>query len=85
MQSGTSAIASRWKILLAGGALVVAGLLAYSSSFSGPFVFDDQDSIVDNPTIRQLAPPWRALNPPHEGTNGGITVSGRPEIGRAHV
>lgn len=80
MQPGTSAIASRWKILLAGGALVVAGLLAYSSSFSGPFVFDDQDSIVDNPTIRRLAPPWRALNPPHEGANGGITVSGRPVL-----
>jgi protein O-mannosyl-transferase len=62
---------SRWKIVLACGAIVLAALAAYHNSFSGPFVFDDSSSITDNPTIR---PPWSIpalLSPPVEATVGG--------------
>ena len=54
--------------------IALAGLAAYANSFSGSFVFDDADSIAENPTIRRLWPPGAALSPP----GGGITVSGRP-------
>jgi hypothetical protein len=56
--------------------LVFAGLAAYANSFSGPFVFDDGGSIVDNPTIRHLAQLGSVLRPPA----GGLTVSGRPVL-----
>jgi tetratricopeptide (TPR) repeat protein len=67
--------ASRQAILLAGGGIVLAGLVAYHNSFPAPFVFDDLTAIVANPTIRHLWPVGEALSPPH-GT--GITVAGRP-------
>src|SRR6516162_11358510 len=35
--------------------LALAALAAYHNSFSGPFIFDDTRSIVDNPDIRHLA------------------------------
>lgn len=54
--------------------IIVAGLVAYHSSFNGPFIFDDIDSIVDNPTIRQLWSFGSVFNPP----SGGVTVEGRP-------
>jgi len=57
--------------------VVVAGLLAYLNSFTGPFVFDDVGSIPENPTIRHLWPIWQCLSPPHRG---GLTVEGRPLI-----
>lgn len=54
--------------------LFVLIALAWSNTFSAPFVFDDHASIIDNPTIRQLWPPaW--LHPP---ASAGETVSGRP-------
>ena len=37
-------------------------------------IFDDECSILENPTIRQLWPIWKPLCPP----NHGETVSGRP-------
>ena len=40
----------RWYV----AAIVIAGLLAYSNSFSGPFIFDDFGSIVRNTSIRDL-------------------------------
>ena len=52
-------------------ALLLAGVLAYYNSFSGPFLFDDFASIVDNRTIRKLWPLWEALSPP--GTGAGVT------------
>lgn len=54
--------------------LVAAGALAYLNSFAGPFVFDDEPSILLNPTIRSFA---TALGPPAEG---GLTISGRPVL-----
>jgi tetratricopeptide (TPR) repeat protein len=52
---------------------IAAGVaLAYAGTWSVPFLFDDNSSIRDNPTIRSLATAWR---PP---ATGGLTVSGRP-------
>ncbi|MCE9520598.1 MAG: tetratricopeptide repeat protein [Verrucomicrobia bacterium] len=56
----------------------LAGLLVYSNSFHGPFVFDDVESIRDNPTIRHLSP-LRQVMFPEKGILGrGVTVEGRP-------
>jgi Flp pilus assembly protein TadD len=53
--------------------IATAALLAYLNSFSVPFVFDDEPSILSNPTIHSLARAWW---PPAD--NGGLTVAGRP-------
>jgi protein O-mannosyl-transferase len=62
-----------WQVIWALGAIVAAVFAAYASSVSAPFVFDDQLSIVENPTIRQLS--LAALVPP---SGQGLTVEGRP-------
>jgi tetratricopeptide (TPR) repeat protein len=60
--------------------VVVGGLLllvaaAFGNGFFGRFVFDDDLSILENPTIRDLRS-WAALlSPPH---GEGQTVGGRP-------
>jgi len=36
--------------------IVIAVLLAYSNSFSGPFIYDDLAVVIDNPTIRPSSP-----------------------------
>lgn len=54
--------------------LLGAIALAYANGLRAPFVFDDPESIVDNPTIRSFA---TALFPPG---NSGMTVSGRPLV-----
>jgi tetratricopeptide (TPR) repeat protein len=59
---------------LAGGLLVLAALVAWRTSFSGAFVFDDFSAIVDNPTIRHLWPVWATWLP----RRADLTVSGRP-------
>jgi len=65
--------ARRWPVLLA-AAVIGAGIVAaYHNSFAGPFVFDDETAIADNPTIRHLWPVWNMLFPPAD-----LTVSGRP-------
>jgi tetratricopeptide (TPR) repeat protein len=51
-------------------AIVGAGIWAYSTSFSGVFVFDDLAAIVRNPHIRALS---TAMTTPPD-----VTVSGRP-------
>ena len=46
--------------------LALAALAAYHNSFSGPFIFDDTPSIVENPDIRHLATTLRGnpqINP----------------------
>jgi len=60
---------------LAGLVLVLAALAAYGRSLRAPFVFDDRDSIVGNPTITHLAQVGRVLSPP---SSSGQTVGGRP-------
>ena len=57
--------------------VVAAGLLVYQNSFTSPFIYDDAQSILENPTIRQLWPIWMPLSPPHQR---GLTVEGRPLI-----
>jgi len=44
--------------------LPIAAFLAYHNSFSTPFVFDDVQSIPENPTIRHLGEISRVLSPP---------------------
>ena len=62
---------------LAVGLLLAAIVaLAWANTWHAPFVFDDHASIVDNPTIRQLAS-FSWLNPPHAA---GETVGGRPVL-----
>ena len=58
--------------LLVGLAIVGGTFLAYRNTFGVPFLFDDNSSIRDNPTIRHLVTAW---SPP---ATGGQTVSGRP-------
>ena len=63
----------RWPISLAAVVICLAILAAYHNSFLGPFVFDDEPAVLDNPTIRQLWPISQPLSPPAD-----LTVSGRP-------
>ncbi len=58
-----------WGAVLLIGATAAA---AYHNSFGVPFIFDDDLSIRDNPTIRSLTTAW---TPPGQS---GLTVSGRP-------
>ena len=55
--------------------LAVAGMLAYAGSFGGPFLFDDQNAVVKNATIRTLTPLSVPLSPPRE-----TPVAGRPAV-----
>jgi tetratricopeptide (TPR) repeat protein len=63
-------------VAFACGVLVLAVFAAYSNSLSGPFVYDDKDSIVENLTVRHLWPLSEILTP----IRGGLTVSGRPAL-----
>ncbi len=66
---------SDWRVLVAGGLIVAAGLLAYCNSFTGPFIFDDRASIIENPSIRRLWPIGRLIS-----AKRGTTVAGRPVL-----
>jgi Tfp pilus assembly protein PilF len=55
---------------MAGTGLAVLALAAYSNSFSGEFVLDDQSSIVANPSLRRIWPPWAPLAAAAGGTRG---------------
>lgn len=66
-------LAASGRSFVAPMAIVVLVTLAYVNSFSGPFIFDDPDAILDNPTIRHLSDFRQVLSPPR-----GMTVSGRP-------
>ncbi len=54
--------------------IVIVALAVYANSFRGPFIFDDEQSILQNPSIRRLWPIWGPLNPP----KGGWPVQSRP-------
>jgi hypothetical protein len=71
---GGSWLGTRWAVPLAAVVIIVATLAAYSDSFHGVFVFDDEGSIVNNATVRHLWPIWKSLSPP----GNGETVTGRP-------
>ena len=55
--------------------LVVAVLGAYHNSLSGPFLFDDEHAIVENPHLRSLWPPWAPLVTPDN-----TPLTGRPLV-----
>ncbi len=63
-----------WATYLAAGLIALATLTAFSSSFDGVFVFDDQFAILENGTLRQLWPLSLPLSPPNDGS----PVTGRP-------
>jgi tetratricopeptide (TPR) repeat protein len=63
----------RWPVALAVVAIGLGILSAYHNAFSGPFIYDDETAISDNPSIRHLWPPWTTFSPPPD-----LTVSGRP-------
>ncbi len=67
----TSRSAAPW---IGGVCIIICGLVAYSSSLHGEFVFDDITSIVKNEHIRALWPPAYLTAPE------GVTVSGRPVV-----
>ena len=50
-----------WVGWFAVAAILAAGSLAYSNSFAGVFLFDDNWSIVDNSNIRTLNNPWEVI------------------------
>lgn len=51
---------ARWFPLI----LIAAGILGWSNSFSGSFLFDDHGIIVTNPRVHHLWPPWKAMTVP---------------------
>jgi len=55
--------------------IVLAGAVTYATSFSGPFLFDDQTAVVGNGQIRQLSPLRVPLSPPRD-----TPVAGRPLV-----
>jgi tetratricopeptide (TPR) repeat protein len=58
----------RWRAAV----IVLAGALVYANALDGPFLFDDENSIVNNPTISRLG---TALSPPRD-----TPVAGRPVV-----
>ena len=71
------AMGTRARTAVAAAALLIANVAVYSRSLTVPFIFDDLTSIPENPNIRTLWPPWKAMSPPPElGAAGG-----RPLVG----
>ena len=66
--SGSTRQALRWRAAL----IALAGILAYANSLSGPFLPDDENSIVRNGSIRDVG---SSLAPPRE-----TPVAGRPLV-----
>ncbi|MDP7636361.1 MAG: tetratricopeptide repeat protein [Phycisphaerae bacterium] len=66
-----------WAPPVAGLVIILASVAVYHNSFQGPFIFDDIESIKNNPTIRSLWPIWSALSPPR---GGGLAVQDRPIV-----
>ena len=54
--------------------LIAATVAVYVNSFTGPFVFDDDNSITNNPYIRKLWPLTDAMSWPKRSTVGGRPV-----------
>ena len=64
------------RVLWAGGIIALAVVIAYANSFSGAFVFDDEQSIQENPTIRHLSAISQVLNT----VSINSTANGRPML-----
>ena len=65
--------ADRLPTIAAAALILLAGLTAYSNSFSGVFVFDDEPALAQNPNVRSLWPLTTAMSAPAD-----TTLSGRP-------
>lgn len=65
----------RWLVLLSAGLIVLAGTLVYANSFKGVFLLDDDNTIVNNPSIRNLWDFGSVLKAPP-----ATTSSGRPML-----
>ncbi len=75
MESPSSRLTSPPSQTLLSGFIIIAALLAtYCTSFHGPFIFDDNSSIIDNESLRHFSQIFSL----HHGT--GFTVSGRPIV-----
>jgi tetratricopeptide (TPR) repeat protein len=55
--------------------LVVLAVAAYINSFRGPFILDDQSSIVHNPSLSKIWPLWEPLISPATGGTRGRPVA----------
>jgi tetratricopeptide (TPR) repeat protein len=64
----------RWRPAAWATLLGAFALIAYSNSFAGPFIFDDQTNVVDNAKIRRLRPLWDTMRAPLEA----VGMAGRP-------
>jgi protein O-mannosyl-transferase len=57
------------------GLIVAVGVLVFGNSLWGQFIYDDEAAITGNGSIRQLWPPWGALNSPRDSP-----LAGRPIV-----
>ena len=55
--------------------IVACVVLAYSNTFCVPFIFDDQNNIVENSSIRNLSSVYQVFAPPF-----GTGIAGRPFV-----
>ena len=55
--------------------IVIAGILTYANSLSGPFILDDQSTIADNQQIREWWSPSSVLVP-----EANTAIAGRPIV-----
>ena len=60
--------------MLAAGIVVAAGVAVYLNSFAGVFLYDDTVTILKNPSIRSLWPPWNAMWSPPDTTSAGRPI-----------
>lgn len=51
---GAASAPPSWKIRAASALVVAAVCAAHANSLHGPFIFDDDASILENPSIRHL-------------------------------
>jgi len=54
--------------------LALVGAAIYANSLGGTFLLDDEPAIVQNPSIRQLWPPWQALQAPPDAPGSGRPI-----------
>jgi Flp pilus assembly protein TadD len=73
----SGAVSDRRDVFRAAVLVVLLGGIAYYGSFHGQFMLDDEKTVLDNESIRQLWPLGPVLSPP---SDKGETVGGRPLV-----